>query len=195
VAEAERKTSETKKTEEHVEERKTEEPKREELTPDRFEEVKREAIENRRKLRAAESAHDETRKELEQLRAERESAEEKAVREAVDAARGEERAKWQRRLVEAQVAARAAGKLTDPADAVHLLSVDELLAEEDEDKRERLMDKALDELVEQKPYLALNGTRERESGRLVTQGARSRAPVTGDKTADDWFRSRGRRRR
>ena len=191
MAENSPETTETKTVEETTE-RKTEEPKREELTSERFDEVKREAIENRRKLRAAETAHDQTRKELEQLRSEHESGQEKAVREAVE----QERERWQRLVVEAQVAAGAAGKLQDPADAVALVSVEELLAETDEEKRQQLLDKQLDELVERKPYLALNGTREQEGGRqLVTQGARSRQPVSGDKNPDDWIRSRGRRRR
>jgi hypothetical protein len=168
-----------------------------ELTPERYEAVRREAVENRRRLRAAESAHDETRKELERLRAQNESENEKAVREAAAEARRDEAGKWSRRLLEAQVAVAAAGRLNDPSDAVRLLPVEELLAEEDEAARDRAITKAIETLIESKPYLAAQVDGERggeRRGELVTQGARSATRSKTEKTADDWFRQRGRRR-
>jgi hypothetical protein len=168
-----------------------------ELTQERYDAVRREAVENRRRLRAAEAAHDDTRKELERLRAQNESENEKALREAADEARRDEAGKWSRRLLEAQVAVAAAGRLNDPADAVRLLPVDELLGEADDDARERRISDAIDKLIEDKPYLAAqpDGERGRRDRELVTQGARSGAPGGGKSgSPDDWLRKRGRRR-
>ena len=171
------------------------EPKGEEaLTPERFEELRREAIKHRREARAAQTAADEVRAELERLRVERESDQERAVREAVEEARREEAAKWDRRLLEAEVAVRAAGKLADPSDAVHLLPVDDLLAEPEPDARQRKIDEALSDLIEAKPYLAAANGPARPATGLVTQGTRSKPPVSGDASADDWIRSHSRRR-
>jgi hypothetical protein len=166
-----------------------------ETTPEQVEEARREAVKYRRDLRAAQAAHDETRKELEQLRAENESSQEKAVREAVEAARSEEAQRWAHKLLEAEVAVRAAGKLADPGDAIRLLAVDDLLSEQDEQARAKKVDQALDDLLEAKPYLAANGqTRERSTGGLITQGARSTQAPKAEGSPDDWFRRRAGKR-
>jgi hypothetical protein len=163
---------------------------------EQVEEARREAVKYRRDLRAAQAAHDETRKELEQLRAENESAQEKAVREAVAAARAEEAQRWAHKLLEAEVAVRAAGKLADPGDAIRLLAVDDLLSEEDEQARARKVDQALDDLLEAKPYLAANGqTQQRQGAKdLITQGARSTQAPKAEGSPDDWFRRRAGKR-
>ena len=162
------------------------------------EDARRDAAKSRRDLRAAQSAADEARKQAETIRSQHESEQEKAIREAVEQARGEERSKWQRDLLEAQVTAQAAGKLADPDDAISLLPLEDLLAEEDAERRKAKVEKAIADLLEQKPYLAAgaNGGDDRGRGReLVTQGPRSDAPTkTEDRSADDWLRSARARR-
>lgn len=158
------------------------------------ENARREAAKHRRDARAAQATADGLRKQYETLRSEHEGEQEKVIREAVDAARAEEREKWQRELLEAQVVARATGKLADPEDAMRLLSIEELLGESDPQARSKRLDQALAELLEAKPYLAASengGERGGEKGRgLVSQGARSgQSPKGGEGSADDWLRS------
>ena len=163
-----------------------------------FEEVRREAAARRRAERAAQATADELRAELEKLRVESESEQEKKTREAVGAAVAEVTERYERRLLEATVARRAAGKLRDPDDAISLLPLDELLEVEDERERTKRVDVALDELLESKPYLAENGERSAPptERRLVTQGARSERPGDSRRSgvdADSWIRGRARR--
>ena len=163
-----------------------------------FEEVRREAAARRRAERAAQATADELRAELEKLRVESESDQEKKTREAVTSAVAEVRTDYERRLLEATVARRAAGKLRDPDDAISLLPLDELLEVEDERERTKRVDVALDELLESKPYLAENGERPPSSGErpLVTQGGRSGRPGDTRRSgvdADSWIRGRARR--
>jgi hypothetical protein len=164
-----------------------------------FEELRRENAARRREARAAQKTSDDLRGELERLRVESESDQEKKTREAVDAAVGEVAERYERRLLEASIARRAAGKLRDPDDAVSLLPVDELLAVDDEREQTKRIDDALAELVEAKPYLAEdNGSSERTPSRstLITQGARSERPGAArqERDADDWIRKRARGR-
>jgi hypothetical protein len=161
-----------------------------------FEELRRENAARRRAERAAQAANDELRKELEKTRVENESEQEKHVREAVATAVAETSASFERRLLEAEVARYAAGRLRDPDDAVVLLPLDELLAITDEDVRHKRVDDALSELLESKPYLAAEEVPARETrSTLVTQGGRSAQPNSRKdaQDADSWIRQRARR--
>ena len=163
-----------------------------------FEELRRENAARRREARAAQQANDELRTELERIRVENESEQERATREAVGVAVAEVEERYGRRLLEAEVARRAAGRLHDPDDATRHVALDELLAVEDERELVRRIDAALDELLEAKPYLAADGdsstsTTRRDS--LVTQGPRSTPPRERREgvDADSWIRKRARR--
>jgi hypothetical protein len=126
---------------------------------------------------------------------------ERAVAEAE--ARGRQAAEeaYGRRTLEAEIRAAAAGKLQDPADAIRYLDVAALLELDDERERERELGKAIDKLVDDKPYLAgTNGdgpTPTRGVPRS-SQGARSRAGggTSADQDGNAWMRkAAGRSRR
>jgi hypothetical protein len=149
---------------------------------------KREAVARRRETRAAQQQADELRAELEKHRSASETEAEKRVREAVDQAVADTTAKYERRLFEATVIARASGQLRDPEDAVRLLPLDELVKDPDK------LDEALKTLLEQKPYLAAgNGqTTTTTSVPLVTQGVRGQRPPADNDDPDAWIRARAR---
>ena len=155
-------------------------------------EARAEAARSRRELRAAQQVADEQRAELERLRVQQESEQERAIREAVDAAVTEERGRWQGQLLEARVTARAAGQLRDPSDAPRYLRLDELA-----DADDRQLDEAITTLLADKPYLALangDGGHPASGSQLVTQGTRSGAPRGTDTTsADAWIRGKRRK--
>ena len=163
-----------------------------------FEELRRENANRRRAERAAQTVNDELRAELERIRTDHESENEKIVREAVEVARAEVVASYEQRLLEAQIARQAAGKLRDPEDAVRLLPIADLVQIADEGERARRVDAAIAELLETKSYLALNGQTETPPSRtsLVTQGGRSAPPRDRREgtDADSWIRSRAGRR-
>jgi hypothetical protein len=144
-----------------------------------------EAMEARRRLRKLEG-------ELERLKREGLSEQERAVAEAEARGREQALAEAGTKLLEAQVRAAAAGKLRDPDDAVRYLDLRELV-ELDEDERE--LGKRIDKLVEAKPYLgADNGERPRVGAR--SQGARTAPGGTKQTDADGsaWLRKAARRR-
>lgn len=160
----------------------------------RIEELTREATKARRELRAAQQVTDQTRRELEQLRVEHESEQEKAIREAVEEAKSDLAAEYRRERLETRLTAAAAGKLHDPADAARHLDLDALLKQ---DERDLDYDKLIADLAKDKSYLAVeeNGGTSSRAG-VATQGARQQltreqAASAGD--ADAWLRSRRRR--
>lgn len=165
----------------------------EELSPEarrRVEEANAEAAARRHELKAM-------REELETLKRERESDAERLTREAEE--RGAERAagEYAPRLLEADLAIAAAGRLRDPQDAVGLIRAserEELLGLTDRDERRKRADAIISALLEAKPYLAAD-TDNGKGGGLVTQGARSGgAPGRSAKSPDDWLREEARRR-
>lgn len=89
--------------------------------------------------------------ELEKLRNESLTGQEKAVAEARAEGRAEAMKDANRRLLHAEVRAAAAGVLADPDDAVHLLDLDQF--DPDEIDRKAIT-AALDQLVKAKPYLS-----------------------------------------
>jgi hypothetical protein len=147
--------------------------------------LRREAAKWRRELRAAQTANDELRAELERRRVESESEQDRLVREAVEAERARLTAEFAGERLQNRLRIRAAGKLREPDDAV--LHLGDTLAP---DADNAAIDEAIDELIKQRDYLAApagNG----ERAELVTQGARSTLPGAGQAaTPDDWIRAR-----
>lgn len=90
----------------------------------------------------------------EQGKSEQEKLLAKAVADADKAARTDERSKADRRVVAAEVKAAAGGRLHDPADAVLNIDLSEFQVDDDGNVDEKAIQKALDELLERKPYLA-----------------------------------------
>lgn len=149
--------------------------------------LRREAAKWRRDLRAAQTANDELRAELERRRVESESEQDRAIREAVEAERTKLTAAFAGERLHNRLRLRAAGKLREPDDAVLHLG-DTLDANADD----AAIDAAIDELIKQRDYLAAPAANGERVG-LVTQGARSTAPGAGrEQTADDWIRARAR---
>ena len=118
---------------------------------------------------------------LEQLRREHETEQERVVRENAERVRAEVAAEYEQQIVELQrgratdrIRVMAAGTFRDPEDAVRMLNVDGLLAEADLQKRDKLAAKALQDLLEAKPYLARQ--EERPAPSLLAQGMRSPPP-------------------
>lgn len=109
--------------------------------------------------RAAENRAKELEKELTKFRESSMSEQEKAIAAAKREAMTEAGAAFNRRLVQAEVRAVAAGKLADPEDAVRFLDLDEFAVGDDGEVDKKAITKKLDELVKAKPYLAAGATR------------------------------------
>ena len=152
------------------------------------EELRREAAKWRRELRAAQKTNDELRAAVERQRVESESEQERAIREAVEAARAEWNSEHAAERLHSRLRVRAATKLRDAEDAVLHLG-----ATLDADADDKAIDEAIDELIRQRDYLAAPAPNGERPG-LVTQGARSQdAPGGGrEGTPDDWIRNRAR---
>lgn len=109
--------------------------------------------EERSARRTAEKAAKAAQAELDKLREASMSEQEKAVAQARAEGRAEAFTQANERLLRAEVRAQAAGKLADPADAVHLLDVMSFM----DDKGEidsKAIGSAIDALVKTKPYLS-----------------------------------------
>lgn len=165
-------------------------PPAEELTQERFDALRAEVVQHRRKARAAEQVADELRTEVERRRQASESEQEKAVREAVEAERERLTAEFATERLQNRLRARAAGKLADPEDAVLHLAASLDAAADD-----AAIDAAIEDLLEHKAYLASASTPNGgERQQLVTQGARSPAPARTEQSPDAWLRGRRRQR-
>lgn len=163
------------------------------LTPEARQIVERanaQAARYRRDARAAEKALADERKKAETDR-------ERELREA------EERgfAKAAPAILEATLSVAAAGRLQQPSDAYRLLDEGEReeLLKLDEDGRRKRADELVGELLEARPYLAIddgNGSSSSGSPRLVTPGARTPdRPGRVPQDPDAWLRGLGRDRR
>lgn len=84
-------------------------------------------------------------------------------REAAAAATVEATKTFNRRLLEAEVKGAAAGKLSDPADAVRLLDLDDFAVADDGTIDTKPIVKAIEQLLKEKPYLSAGDPR-RPSG-------------------------------
>lgn len=91
--------------------------------------------------------------ELEQSKRSAMTEHERALAEAVEAAKSEAEASWAGRYLRLRVERLAATRMADPADATRLLDVEELEAETPDET----IGKLLDALLEAKPYLAATG--------------------------------------
>lgn len=151
------------------------------------------AAARRREARAEREARERAEGELAEFRRSAESEQERVVREAEE--RGFARAAPI--VLEAVFAVAAAGRMRDPEDAARL--VDESVREElltlDAEGRRRRATEAIDELLEARPYLALNGDESTSTrGTLVSHGARSSTRRQEGGTPDEWLRDEARRR-
>lgn len=109
--------------------------------------------------RAAEKRTRDLETELARLREGSMSEQEKAVEQARREAKAEASTAFNVRLVQAEVRAVAAGKLTDPEDAIRFLDLDGFAVDDDGKVDKKAVTKALDDLVKAKPYLAASATR------------------------------------
>lgn len=136
--------------------------------------------------KAAEKRAKELETELQKFRdadkSELERAVEQARREAADTVTSEMTAKFNRRLLEAEVRSTAAGKLSDPADAVRLLDLDEFAVGDDGVIDATPITKAIEKLLKDKPYLAAGELRRNGGG--ADGGRRGTGATESDKPAD-----------
>jgi hypothetical protein len=123
-------------------------------------------------------------RELADLRKAQMSDNEKAVTEAKEAGRSEAAAEYNARLLAAEVRAHASDKLADPGDAVRLLDLADLAAEDGSPDVKRITS-AIDKLVEAKPYLAKRAVPPAGGGSRPPQGARDGSEGN---SADDFIR-------
>lgn len=109
----------------------------------------------------------------EERKTELEKERDRAAKEAEQRTRDELEPTWKKRLLRSEVRAIAAGKLADPTDAISLLDLDSFELDEDGNVDEVKVAKAIEKLLETKPYLAANGARRR-----VDMDAGARTPAT-----------------
>ena len=123
--------------------------------------------------------------ELDKLRTAQLDDNERALKEARDAGRAEALSSVNRKLVEAEARAAAAGKLANPALAARLLDLDRFVPSDGSDIDGDAIVAAIDELVAAEPYLGVQATTPPAAGEppaapkgTVTPGAQSGTPAT-----------------
>lgn len=111
--------------------------------------------------RAKYADHDSLRakaEELDRLKAEGQTEQEKAVekarKDADTAARTDERQRWATRILHAELKAAAGGRFADPADALRLVDLEGITVADDGTVDDKAITKRLEDLLEAKPYLA-----------------------------------------
>lgn len=109
--------------------------------------------------RAAEKRARDLEAELTRVRESSMSETEKAIEKAKREAKAEATSAYNRRILQAEMRAAAAGKLADPEDAIRFLDLDDFTVGDDGAIDQKAVTKALDELVKAKPYLAASATR------------------------------------
>ena len=121
-------------------------------------------------------------------KSEQEKALDKARKEATDTATAEVTSSFQKRILNAEVKARAAGKLAYPDDAPRLLDLkpDDLFDEDGEVKAD-VIDKAIDALIESKPRLKADTTDRRPSGDDDAGQGSGEGKAEADKSVEDWI--------
>jgi len=120
----------------------------------------------------------ETEAEAEGLRREAMSEQERAVAEAYDRGRSEERAEWEPRVTEARLRALAASVMRDPDDAVAMIRLEPGDGDEE-------MKAAIARLIEGKPYLAIDAA-PAAPATDIAQGQRSGGVASSD--PESWLR-------
>jgi len=145
------------------------------------------ALESERKARRdAEALAKRQEAELEKLRTAQLDDNERALKEARDAGRTEALTSVNRKLVEAEARAAAAGKLANPALAARLLDLDRFVPSDGSDIDGDAIVAAIDELVAAEPYLGIQAQTPPAAGETpppapkgtVTPGAQSGTPAT-----------------
>lgn len=114
-----------------------------------------------------------------------ERAVEVARREAAEAAKTEATQSFNRRILEAEVKTAAAGKLSDPTDAVRLLDLDEFAVGDDGTIDAKPIMRAIDALIKEKPYLAAVDPRRRHGS--GDGGPRGNGGGAGDDSPGEQF--------
>ena len=145
----------------------------------------RKALDAERKARRdAEALAKRQADELDKLRTSQLDENERAIKEARDAGRTEALTSVNRKLVEAEARAAAAGKLANPALAARLLDLDQFVPSDGSDIDGDAIAAAIDELVKAEPYLGVQeqttpppATPPPPAG-TVTPGAQSGSPAT-----------------
>lgn len=97
-----------------------------------------------------------TKAELEKLRKEHQTEQEKALEEAVSTAKAEVLTEANKRVLRAEVRAAAAGKM-NPGLAVKLLDLDDFDVDDNGEVDGKAIAKAIDQLIKDTPGLATNG--------------------------------------
>jgi hypothetical protein len=118
-----------------------------------FDKKKQENVSLRTRATTAEQRAEAAEKALEQLQAKSMTETEKLIETAKREATEEVDARYQVLLKTERLRARSAGKVNDPDDAIRLLDIDSLSLDDEE-----AMDKAIADLIKQKPYLAAKYT-------------------------------------
>lgn len=142
----------------------------------------------RDRRQAAEREAKRTEAELAKLRESSMSDQEKAIEQARREARAEANGAFNKRLVQADVRAAAAGKLTDPEDAIRFLDLDTFAVNDDGETDKKAITAAVAQLVKDKPYLAAGATRPTGD---ADQGARGAG--AGSSSMNDLIRNAIRR--
>lgn len=142
----------------------------------------------RDRRQAAEREAKRTEAEMAKLRESSMSDQEKAIEQARREARAEATGAFNKRLVQADVRAAAAGRLTDPEDAIRFLDLDTFAVNDDGDTDKKAIAAAVAQLVKDKPYLAAGATRPTGD---ADQGARGAG--AGSSSMNDLIRNAIRR--
>lgn len=103
---------------------------------------------------AAERENKELKKRLDKLEEANLNEVERAIKQARDEAASEAVATANKRIIQAEVKVAAGGKLSDPADAIRFLDLDQFTVDDDGNVDTDAISSAIDELVKGKPYLA-----------------------------------------
>lgn len=128
---------------------------------------------------------------LDSIRAEQMTDQEKALAaarsEAAEAAKAETAATYERRLLEATVKAQAAGRFRDPADALRFLDTTELPRGEDGVIDDAAIGAALDAVLTERPYLAADSALKWPDGDQGPQGSEVARTFTRTQLRDPEF--------
>lgn len=149
-----------------------EEPEELEAVLRNLEKQKNENIALRKRLGSVES-------ELDKTKAAQMSEHDRLLNESYQKGVAETTALYATKLLHQSILTQATGKMADPTDAVKLLDLDGLDADDPDG-----IEEAIEELLTQKPHLAAD---QRGPSR-IDQGPQGRAPKP-ETSADDWLRS------
>lgn len=137
--------------------------------------------------KAARARARELEREISELRATIESKDKTPDEQAIESARREAEAaaiaKANERILRSEIKAAAAGKLSDPADALLHLDLTEFEVDESGNVDATEIVDAINELLERKPYLSAQG------GRVTLDTGRGKSPAAGQQLTRDDLRN------